>query len=91
MTGSVNQRGYIQPIGGVNEKIEGYYKVCKIKGLNNEQGVIIPIQNVKNLMLDDEIVNAVRNKTFHIWAISHVDEGIEILTGRKPGKTHKRW
>ncbi|MDH8677691.1 ATP-binding protein [Fusibacter bizertensis] len=89
VTGSVNQRGYIQPIGGVNEKIEGYYKVCKIKGLNNEQGVIIPIQNVKNLMLDDEIVNAVRNKTFHIWAISHVDEGIEILTGRKPGKRTK--
>ncbi len=89
VTGSVNQRGYIQPIGGVNEKIEGYYKVCKIKGLNNEQGVIIPIQNVKNLMLDDEIVDAVRNNTFHIWAISNVDEGIEILTGRKPGKRTK--
>lgn len=89
VTGSVNQRGYIQPIGGVNEKIEGYYKVCKIKGLNNEQGVIIPVQNVKNLMLDDEIVDAVRNNTFHIWAISHVDEGIEILTGRKPGKRTK--
>jgi predicted ATP-dependent protease len=89
VTGSVNQRGYIQPIGGVNEKIEGYYKVCKLKGLNNEQGVIIPIQNVKNLMLEQEVVDAVRNGTFHIWAISHVDEGLEILTGRKTGKRTK--
>lgn len=86
VTGSVNQRGIIQPIGGVNEKIEGYYNVCKIKGLNNEQGVMIPIQNVKNLMLSEEIVDAVRKGTFHIWAISNVDEGLEILTGRKPGK-----
>ena len=89
VTGSVNQRGYIQPIGGVNEKIEGYFKVCKIKGFNGNQGVIIPIQNVKNLMLDPEIVEAVRMETFHIWAISHVDEGLEILTGRKTGKRTK--
>ena len=86
VTGSVNQRGIIQPIGGVNEKIEGYYNVCKIKGLNSEQGVMIPIQNVKNLMLSEEIVDAVRKGTFHIWAISSVDEGLEILTGRRPGK-----
>lgn len=89
VTGSVNQRGYIQPIGGVNEKIEGYFKVCKLKGFNGHQGVIIPIQNVKNLMLDPEIVEAVRKETFHIWAISHVDEGLEILTGRRPGKRTK--
>lgn len=89
VTGSVNQRGYIQPIGGVNEKIEGYYNVCKHKGLNGDQGVIIPIQNVKNLMLDDEVVQAVKNGHFHIWAISHVDEGIEILTDRKSGKRLK--
>ena len=89
VTGSVNQRGYIQPIGGVNEKIEGYFKVCKLKGFNGHQGVIIPVQNVKNLMLDPEIVEAVRKETFHIWAISHVDEGLEILTGRRPGKRTK--
>lgn len=89
VTGSVNQRGFIQPIGGVNEKIEGYFKVCRHKGFNGDQGVIIPIQNVKNLMLDDEVVQAVKNGKFHIWAISHVDEGIEILTDRKPGKRLK--
>ena len=89
VTGSVNQRGNIQPIGGVNEKIEGYFKVCKLKGFNNEQGVIIPIQNVKNLMLEQEVVEAVRNGSFHIWAISHVDEGLEILTGRKTGNRTK--
>lgn len=89
VTGSVNQRGYIQPIGGVNEKIEGYYKVCKKKGLTGEQGVIIPVQNVKNLMLDSEIIQAVEEGHFTIWAVSHVDQGIEILTGRKPGKRMK--
>jgi len=89
VTGSVNQRGAIQPIGGVNEKIEGYYKVCKIKGFNGKQGVMIPIQNVKNLMVDEEVVKAVRDGKFHIWAISHVDEGIEVLTGKKAGKKQK--
>jgi lon-related putative ATP-dependent protease len=89
VTGSVNQRGYIQPIGGINEKIEGYFKVCKMKGFNGEQGVMMPHQNVKNLMLDDEIVEAVKEGNFHIWAISHVDEGIEILTGKKAGKRQK--
>ena len=89
VTGSVNQRGYIQPIGGVNEKIEGYFKVCKIKGFTGNQGVMIPVQNVKNLMLDQEIVEAVKANQFHIWAISNVDEGLEILTGRKPGKRTK--
>lgn len=89
VTGSVNQRGHIQPIGGVNEKIEGYYRVCKLKGLTGEQGVIIPIQNVKNLMLTEEIIHAVQQNTFHIWAVSHVDEGLEVLTGRKPGKRTK--
>ncbi len=86
VTGSVNQRGMIQPIGGVNEKIEGYYKVCKMKGINGQQGVIIPKQNIKNLMLDKEIVKAVEEGNFHVWAIGHVDEGIELLTGIKAGK-----
>jgi lon-related putative ATP-dependent protease len=85
VTGSVNQRGMIQPIGGVNEKIEGYFKVCQIKGLTGEQGVIIPHQNVNNLMLSDEIIEAVKNDVFHIYAVKTVDEGIEILTGRSAG------
>lgn len=89
VTGSINQRGFIQPIGGVNEKIEGYFKVCKLKGLTGDQGVIIPKQNEKNLMLCDEVVQAVEKGQFHIWSVSHVDEGLEILTGRKPGKRLK--
>ena len=93
VTGSVNQNGEIQPIGGVNEKVEGFFGVCKIKGLTGEQGVIIPRSNVKNLMLKEEVVEAIANKKFHIWAVSNVDEGIEILTGvpagtLRPNKTY---
>ena len=84
-TGSVDQMGEIQPIGGVNEKIEGFYFVCKEKGLTGQQGVIIPRQNVADLMLRDEVVNAVRDGRFHVWAVRHVDEGIEILTGAVAG------
>jgi len=84
-TGSVNQMGEIQPIGGVNEKIEGFYYVCKAKGLTGRQGVIIPHQNVSDLMLRDEIVAAVREDHFHIWAVHSIDEGIEILTGAPAG------
>lgn len=86
VTGSVNQKGDIQPIGGVNEKIEGFFDTCKMKGLNNEQGVIIPIQNVKNLHLSDEVIEAVKDGKFHIYAVSTIDEGIEILTGVPAGK-----
>ncbi len=86
VTGSVDQRGQVQPIGGVNEKIEGFYAVCKAKGLTGEQGVIIPIQNVKNLMLRKEVVDAVREGRFHLWAVTSVDEGIEILTGVPAGR-----
>ena len=89
VTGSVNQKGFIQPIGGVNEKIEGFYNVCKKRGLTSEQGVIIPIQNVRNLHLNDEIINSVKNGKFHIYAISTIDEGIEILTGVPAGKQNK--
>ncbi len=89
VTGSVNQKGYIQPIGGVNEKIEGFYQICKLRGLNGEQGVIIPKQNVRNLHLEDEIIEAVRKGKFHIYAISTIDEGIEILTGVPAGKKDK--
>ena len=86
VTGSVNQKGFIQPIGGVNEKIEGFYQTCKLKGFNGEQGVIIPKQNVRNLHLSDEVIDAVKKSKFHIYAISTIDEGIEILTGVPAGK-----
>ena len=86
VTGSVNQKGQIQPIGGVNEKIEGFFQICKMRGLNGSHGVMIPIQNVDNLQLSDEIVTAVKNKQFHIYSISTIEEGIEILTGVPAGK-----
>lgn len=89
VTGSVNQKGFIQPIGGVNEKIEGFYNICKKRGLNNEQGVIIPIQNVRNLHLSNEIIESVKSGKFHIYAVSTIDEGIEILTGVPAGKQNK--
>ena len=89
VTGSVNQKGDIQPIGGVNAKIEGFYQVCKMRGLNGKHGVMIPIQNVVNLNLSDEVVEAVKNKKFHIYAISNIEEGIEILTGVPAGKKDK--
>ena len=89
VTGSVNQKGEIQPIGGVNEKIEGFFQICKMRGLNGEHGVIIPIHNVRNLHLNDEVVDAVKNGLFHIYAISTIDEGIEILTGVPAGKKDK--
>jgi len=89
VTGSVNQKGEVQAIGGVNEKIEGYFDICKALGLTGEQGVIIPQSNVRNLMLKDEVVNAVRDGQFHIWSVRTVDEGIEILTGTRAGKRTK--
>ncbi|HID32152.1 MAG TPA: ATP-dependent protease, partial [bacterium (Candidatus Stahlbacteria)] len=85
VTGSVNQKGEIQPIGGVNEKIEGFFTVCKAKGLTGTQGVIIPKQNVGDLMLKKEVIEAVRVGKFHIYAIETIDEGIELLTGIKVG------
>lgn len=86
VTGSVNQKGEIQPIGGVTDKIEGFFKVCKEKGLNEENGVLIPCQNIKNLTLSDEIVEAVKSGKFHIYPVNSIDEGIEILTGIPAGK-----
>jgi lon-related putative ATP-dependent protease len=86
VTGSVNQNGEIQPIGGVNEKIEGFYAVCKAKGLTGTQGVIIPHQNITGLMLRQEVIDAVKEKKFHIYPVKTIDEGIEILTGLKAGK-----
>ena len=89
VTGSVNQKGIIQPIGGVNEKIEGFYAICKKRGLTGEQGVIIPIQNVRNLHLSDNVIESVKQGKFHIYAVSTIDEGIEILTGVPAGKQTK--
>ena len=89
VTGSVNQKGFIQPIGGVYEKIEGFFQVCKERGLTGEHGVIIPIQNVKNLHLSDEVVQNVKEGKFHIYSVSTLDEGIEILTGVPAGKKNK--
>ncbi|NLA25956.1 MAG: AAA family ATPase [Firmicutes bacterium] len=85
VTGSVNQNGEIQPVGGINSKIEGFYDACKIKGLTGEQGVIIPEANLKNLMLRDELGEAVGAGKFHIYAITTVDEGMELLTGKNAG------
>jgi len=89
VTGSVNQKGEIQPIGGVNEKIEGFFQICKMRGLDGSHGVMIPIQNVDNLQLSDEVIDAVKNKQFHIYSVSSIDEGIEVLTGVPAGKKDK--
>jgi lon-related putative ATP-dependent protease len=88
VTGSVNQKGEIQAIGGVNQKIEGFFEVCREKGLTGEQAVIIPYSNVQNLMLRKDVVDAVRKKRFHVYRVSTVREGIEILTGVKAGRTN---
>ena len=90
VTGSINQFSDIQPIGGVNEKIEGVFDVCNHRGLTGDQGVIIPRTNVPNLMLREDVIAAVRDGKFHIYAIDTVDDGIEILTGRKAGKPNAK-
>jgi len=89
VTGSLNQRGEIQPIGGVNEKIEGFFDVCRGKGLTGNQGVIIPHQNVSHLMLRKDVVAAVAEGKFHVFPVKTIDAGIEILTGAKAGKRKK--
>lgn len=86
VTGSVNQKGEIQPIGGVNEKIEGFFNICKSRGLNGSHGVMIPKLNEKNLNLSDEVVEAVKEGKFHIYTISTIEQGIEILTGVPAGR-----
>jgi len=90
VTGSVDQQGRVQAIGGVNEKIEGFFDLCKARGLTGDQGVLIPASNVKNLMVRNDVVEAVRAGQFHIYPITHVDEGIELLTGLPAGKPDKR-
>jgi predicted ATP-dependent protease len=89
VTGSVNQKGEVQAIGGVNEKIEGFFEVCKAKGFTGKQGVMIPESNVQNLMLKEEVVDAVKAGQFRIYSVKTIDEGIEILTGMKAGERLK--
>ena len=88
VTGSVNQKGEIQPVGGINEKIEGFFDVCRRKGLTGGQGVIIPERNVSDLMLKEGTIEAVKGGTFHIYAVNTIEDGIEILTGRKAKYIH---
>jgi lon-related putative ATP-dependent protease len=89
VTGSVNQNGEVQPIGGVNQKIEGFYHCCKNLGFTGNQGVMIPQANVKDLMLKQEVLDSVQAGEFHVWAVSTIDEGVELLTGAKAGRRTK--
>jgi predicted ATP-dependent protease len=86
ITGSVNQNGEVQAIGGVNEKIEGFFNLCNAKGLTGDQGVIIPESNVKNLMLRSEVIDAVKNGKFSIYPVSSIDQCVKILTEMEPGE-----
>jgi len=86
VTGSVNQNGEIQAIGGINQKIEGFFDVCRLKGLSGDQGVLMPRSNLRNLMLRPDVVTAVQEGKFHIYAVSTIDEGIEVLTGVAAGE-----
>jgi lon-related putative ATP-dependent protease len=89
VTGSVNQKGEVQAIGGLNEKVEGFFEICRAKGLSGKQGVLIPAANVRNLMLKEEVVVVVEEGKFHIYPVSTIDEGIEVLTELKAGKRRK--
>jgi len=90
VTGSVNQRGQVQAIGGVNQKIEGFFDICEARGLTGDQGVLIPASNVKHLMLRQDVVEAVKKGRFHIYPVETVDQGIEILTGVPAGERDKQ-
>jgi predicted ATP-dependent protease len=89
VTGSVNQAGEIQAIGGVTQKVEGWFNVCREYGLTGDQGVMIPAANVQDLMLRVAVVKAVEEEQFHIWAVENVDQGLEVLTGRPAPEVHK--
>jgi predicted ATP-dependent protease len=90
VTGSMSPKGEVQPIGGVNEKIEGYYDVCKSRGITGRQGVMIPTGNVDDLMLREDVAEAVAKGKFHIYAVGTLDDGIEVLTGLKAGRWTRR-
>jgi predicted ATP-dependent protease len=86
VTGSVNQRGEIQPVGGINEKIEGFFDACRLRGLTGAQGVLIPEANVRHLMLREDVAVAVRDEAFHVYAVRTVDEGLTVLSKREAGE-----
>jgi len=86
VTGAVNQHGEVQAVGGVTRKVEGFYDLCRERGLTGEQGVMVPAANAKNLMLKEEVVEAARAGRFHVWTVSHIDQGIELLMGRQAGE-----
>jgi lon-related putative ATP-dependent protease len=86
VTGSINQHGQVQAVGGVNEKIEGFFATCQAKGLTSQQGVLIPKANQRNLMLREDVIQAVSAGKFHIWTISTIDEGLALMTGQEPGR-----
>lgn len=90
VTGSINQYGEVQAVGGINEKVEGFFAICKARGLNKKQGVLIPASNVKHLVLKDEVIEAVENGDFQIYGIDSVDQALEILTDKKAGKLSKK-
>jgi predicted ATP-dependent protease len=85
VTGSVNQHGQVQPVGGVTQKIEGFFDLCRARGLSGSQGVLIPWANRRHLMLRDDVVEAVSAGLFHVWVASQVDEALELLTGLPAG------
>ena len=89
VTGSIDQFGNIQPVGGIKEKIEGFYRVCKLTNFTGEQGVIVPAKNFDNILLDDDVLEDIKNGKFHIYTVETIDDVIEILTGYKPEKFHK--
>ncbi|MCI4455066.1 MAG: AAA family ATPase, partial [Thermodesulfobacterium sp.] len=90
ITGSIDQFGNIQPVGGIKEKVEGFFKVCKLTKMAGTQGVIIPVQNYDEVLLDEEVLSAIEERTFHLYQIEHIDDAIELLTGMKPDKFHKK-
>jgi predicted ATP-dependent protease len=85
VTGSLNQTGDVQAVGGVNEKIEGFFRICRERGLTGRQGVIIPAANVRNLVLEPEVEQAIKHREFNIWAVSRIEEVVEIMTGTAAG------
>jgi len=90
VTGSVNQYGEVQAIGGATQKVEGWYEVCLDQGLTGEQGAMIPASNIADLMLKDEVVEAVEAGKFHLWAVETIDEGIEIMLGQPAADVHAK-
>ncbi|RCW86817.1 lon-related putative ATP-dependent protease [Halanaerobium sp. DL-01] len=90
ITGSMNQKGVVQPIGGVNEKVEGFFAVCRAKGLSGSQGVVIPERNIDNLMLNDEVLDAVKNNQFHLYSVEKIDQALEIMLDTPADEVHKK-